>query len=133
MLSASPALLYLLLHRTEQAEASIYKNTADFFSRISYTLYLVHLPLAVFLCACINTPWHHWDKSPHICDVRLLNVTLVAFSYAFYLLFEANTDRIRHALFYRRIPELNRSRAVQVQANLPDTSGECREADVSVG
>ena len=126
-------LLYLLLHRTERARASIYKSTADFFSRISYTLYLVHLPLAVFLCACINTPWHHWDKSPsHLAMFFLLNLVLVAFSHAFYRLFEANTDQIRRALFYRRTPELTLSRTVQVQAN-KRTPQAVPEADVSVG
>jgi peptidoglycan/LPS O-acetylase OafA/YrhL len=126
-------LLYLLLHGTERARAGLYKSTADFFSRISYTLYLVHLPLAVFLCACINTPWHHWDKSPwHLAMFFLLNLVLVAFSYAFYLVFEANTDQIRRALFYRRTPELNLSRAVLVQAN-KRTPPVVSETDVSVG
>ena len=126
-------LLYLLLHRTEPAQASIYKSVADFFSRISYTLYLVHLPLAVFLCACINTPWHHWDKSPlHLAMFLLLNLVLVAFSYAFYLLFEGNTDQIRRALFYSRTPELNLSRTVQVQAKnqIPPAVS---EGDISIG
>jgi peptidoglycan/LPS O-acetylase OafA/YrhL len=91
--------LYLLLHRSEQAPANVYKSVAGFFSNMSYTLYLVHLPLAVFLCACINTPWHRWDKSPyHVALFLLLNVTLVFFSHAFYLLFEANTERVRHML-----------------------------------
>lgn len=126
-------LLYLLLHRTEQARASIYKTTADFFSRISYTLYLIHLPLAVFLCACINTPWHHWDKSPpHLAMFLLLNLVLVAFSYVFYRLFEANTDQIRRALFYRRTPELKLSRTAQVQAT-NRTPPVVSEADVSIG
>jgi peptidoglycan/LPS O-acetylase OafA/YrhL len=110
-------LFYLLLHRTEVARASIYKSLADFFSRISYTLYLVHLPLAVFLCAWVDTPWHHWDRSPsHLAPFLLLNIVLVFFSYAFYLVFEANTDRIRRLLFSRRVPEFNPSRTVQVQA-----------------
>jgi peptidoglycan/LPS O-acetylase OafA/YrhL len=125
-------LLYLLLHRTEPARAGIYKSVADFFSRISYTLYLVHLPLAVFLCACFNTPWRHWDKSPsHLVLFLLLNVVLVSFSYAFYLVFEANTDRIRRILFYRRMPELNRPRLLQVQADL--TPPVVSEIDVSIG
>jgi peptidoglycan/LPS O-acetylase OafA/YrhL len=120
-------LFYLLLHRTEVARASIYKDVADFGSRISYTLYLVHLPLAVFLCACVNRPWHHWDKSPsHLALFLLFNVVLVAFSYAFYLAFEANTDRIRRFLFYRRLPELKLPRLVEAQAGnrTPPAGGE---------
>jgi peptidoglycan/LPS O-acetylase OafA/YrhL len=110
-------LFYLLLHRTEAARASIYKSVADFVSRISYTLYLVHLPLAVFLCACINTPWHHWDKAPsHLALFFLLNGALVVFSYGFYLVFEANTDRVRRMLFSRHVSGFNPPRIVPVQA-----------------
>ena len=98
--------LYLLLHRTELAHPTIYKGIADFVSRISYTLYLVHLPLAIFLCACINTPWRYWDKTPsHVAAFFLLNLVLVLFSYVFYRAFEANTDRIRAVLFHRHISE----------------------------
>jgi peptidoglycan/LPS O-acetylase OafA/YrhL len=122
--------LYMVLHRTEPARASIYKSVADFFSRISYTLYLVHLPLAVFLCACINTPWHQWGKEPsQLAMFLLLNVVLVFFSYTFYLLFEANTDRIRRVLFYGRIPELHLPR-VQTERRTPPV---VPERDVSIG
>jgi peptidoglycan/LPS O-acetylase OafA/YrhL len=127
------ALFYLLLHRTEQARASVYKSVADFFSRISYTLYLVHLPLAIFLCACINTPWRHWDKSPsHLALFLLLNAVLVSFSYAFYLAFEANTDRIRRIISHRRVPELNVPRLVQVQTENRTPPG-VSEIDASIG
>jgi hypothetical protein len=62
----------------------------------------------------------------------LLNLVLVAFSYAFYLLFEGNTDQIRRALFYSRTPELNLSRTVQVQAKnqIPPAVS---EGDISIG
>jgi peptidoglycan/LPS O-acetylase OafA/YrhL len=94
------ALLYVVLHRTEPAAASVYKSVAGFFSRISYSLYLVHLPLAVLLCACMNTPWQPWDKSPlHLAAFLLLNIVLVALAYLFYLAFEANTDVIRRVIF----------------------------------
>jgi peptidoglycan/LPS O-acetylase OafA/YrhL len=126
-------LLYLVLHRTEQARASIYKSVADFFSRVSYTLYLVHLPLAVFLCACINTPWHHWDKTPsHLALFLLMNVSVVAFSYTFYLAFEANTDRVRRALFHRGAPEPGPRQLAQAQSeNL--IAQAVSEVDVAVG
>ena len=93
-------LMYLLLHQTETAGRGLYKATASFFSRISYTLYLFHLPLAVFLCALINNPWQKWPKTPlHVAEYLLLNAVLVAFAYLFYLLFESRTDGIRRALF----------------------------------
>jgi peptidoglycan/LPS O-acetylase OafA/YrhL len=93
-------LMYLLLHQTETAGQGLYKTTASFFSRISYTLYLFHLPLAVFLCASINNPWQKWPKTPvHVAEYLLLNIVVVAFAYIFYLLFESRTDGIRRALF----------------------------------
>jgi peptidoglycan/LPS O-acetylase OafA/YrhL len=92
--------LYFVLHRTEKARGGLYPSIASFFARISYTLYLVHLPLAVLLCACLNNPWHRWAKSPrNVVIYLILNASLVLISYLFYLAFEANTDKLRHALF----------------------------------
>ena len=96
------ALLYLILHQTERAKPGLYRRISGFFSRISYTLYLVHLPLAVLLCACINNPWHLWPKSSENLAVFLLfNAVLVIISHLVYLAFEANTDKVRQALFPR--------------------------------
>ena len=93
-------LLYVVLHSTGPAKEGVYTTVAGFFSRMSYSLYLVHLPVAVILCACFNSPWQPWDKSPlHLAAFLLLNVVLVAFAYLFYRIFEANTGVIRHAIF----------------------------------
>jgi peptidoglycan/LPS O-acetylase OafA/YrhL len=93
-------LLYVVLHSTGPAKAGIYKAVAGLVSRMSYSLYLVHLPLAVLLCACIDSPWQPWEKSlPHLTVFLLLNAVLVAFAYLFYRAFEANTDIIRQAIF----------------------------------
>ena len=98
--------LYLLLHQTEAARNGVYRSISGFFSRISYTAYLVHMPVAVFLCAYLNDPWHRWDKTPRNLTIFLgLNVGLVLFSYLFYLAFEANTDRVRQMLFQRSVRE----------------------------
>jgi len=98
------AALYFALHQTEKARRGLYQRLAEFLSRISYTLYLVHLPLAVFLCACLDSPWQRWAKSPaNLAIYVLLNVVLVLLAYLFYLMFEANTDKVRRILF-RRTP-----------------------------
>jgi peptidoglycan/LPS O-acetylase OafA/YrhL len=96
------ATLYVILHQTQAARNNLYRLTAGFFSRISYTLYLVHLPVAVLVCAWVNTPWQHWSKTPgHVATFFLINLGLIFVSYIFYLLFEANTDKVRSALFHR--------------------------------
>jgi peptidoglycan/LPS O-acetylase OafA/YrhL len=93
-------LLYVVLHSNGPARAGVYKTVAGLFSRMSYSLYLVHLPIAVLLCAFMNSPWQPWDKSLlHLAAFLLLNVVLVGFAYLFYRAFEANTDTIRHAIF----------------------------------
>ena len=123
--------LYVILHRTEPASGGLYKSLAGFFSRMSYTLYLVHLPLAVFLCAYINNPWHPWSKSRlHLAQFFLLNLALIFFSYGFYLLFEANTDRIRMFLFFQQKPA---SREPYTMAAKPNNlmPGEVSEASSS--
>lgn len=110
--------IYVFLHRTEKAHNGVYRSTAGFLSRISYTLYLVHLPLAVLLCACINNPWHRWEKSPKNVAIYLaINAGIVLFSYFFYLAFEANTGKVRSALFRRSMKE-NRLPKSQSNINL---------------
>jgi peptidoglycan/LPS O-acetylase OafA/YrhL len=94
--------IYICLHQTKRAGNGIYRSIAGFLSRISYTLYLVHLPIAVFICAWINNPWHRWDKSPKNVAIYLgMNTGIVLFSYFFYLAFESNTDKVRDALSRR--------------------------------
>jgi peptidoglycan/LPS O-acetylase OafA/YrhL len=90
------ALLYTLKHKTELARPNAYSRSAGLLSRISYTLYLFHLPLAVFLCACLNHPWHVYPTTlTNIVGLAAFTAVLIAFSYLFYLLFEARTDAVR--------------------------------------
>jgi peptidoglycan/LPS O-acetylase OafA/YrhL len=92
-------LLYLMLHRTKPAADSIYRRCASFLSRTSYTSYLVHMPLAVFICALINNPWHREGKSlNNLAVFGATNLALIAFAYLFYLAFEANTDLVRQRI-----------------------------------
>lgn len=84
---------------------AIYQRVAGFFSDISYTLYLVHLPLAIFICACIDRPWHYYSLSfSNAIMFLFINAGIIVAAYIFYGLFEGNTDRIRR-LFDNRVPE----------------------------
>jgi peptidoglycan/LPS O-acetylase OafA/YrhL len=99
MAIGSGCLIYLVKHLKQQRRSDWYSVVSGFFSRISYTMYLVHLPLAVFLCAMLNRPWHIWAKTgANLAIWFATNVTLILISYGFYLLFEANTDAVRKAI-----------------------------------
>jgi peptidoglycan/LPS O-acetylase OafA/YrhL len=90
-------LLYLMLHQTQDARNGIYSLVSTFTSKTSYTLYLVHVPILIFLCACINNPWHIWPRTPAHVAIMLSACRLtVALAFGFYLLFEANTDHLRN-------------------------------------
>lgn len=92
----SACLIYLVKHMGQKRRPDWYSVVSGFFSRISYTLYLVHLPLAVFACGWLNRPWHVWAKTGLNLSVWFaVNVVVVGLAYLFYRLFEANTDSIR--------------------------------------
>jgi peptidoglycan/LPS O-acetylase OafA/YrhL len=92
-------LLYFMLHQKQNAKNSVYSRASVFTSRISYTLYLVHLPILIFLCACINNPWHVWPSTLMNLAITLAICGLtIGLAFAFYLLFEANTDELRNLI-----------------------------------
>jgi peptidoglycan/LPS O-acetylase OafA/YrhL len=100
----SGCLIYLVKHLTRtmhpgRRHLGWYAALSGFFSRISYTLYLVHLPLAVFVCGLLNRPWHIWAKTgPNLALWFAMNVAVVGVAYLFYRLFEANTDPVRKSV-----------------------------------
>jgi peptidoglycan/LPS O-acetylase OafA/YrhL len=78
---------------------AVYRRVAGFFSDISYTLYLIHLPLAIFICALVDRPWHYYALSVMTLSMFLLvNAAIVVAAFLFYKLFEGNTDWVRRAL-----------------------------------
>jgi peptidoglycan/LPS O-acetylase OafA/YrhL len=92
----SSALLYALtLHKRPSGDGA-YRHVAAFFSKISYSLYLFHLPLAVFLCGLLDTPWRPWVKTPRNLAVwAASDLLIVIFTYGLWLLFESRTDLVR--------------------------------------
>lgn len=95
-------LLYFLLNRRRIAKRGMYQRVATVLSDISYPLYLVHLPILVFLCAAINRPWHQWNKSPtHFGIMFALDAATIAAAYLFHLCFQKHTDTVRLALLGR--------------------------------
>ena len=92
----SALLIYLILHQTCKAKPGVYRFMSTHASTMSYTLYLSHLPILIFICAAINNPWMIWK--PTITNI-LISVFVfslnLALAYLLYRLFESNTDRYR--------------------------------------
>jgi peptidoglycan/LPS O-acetylase OafA/YrhL len=96
---AFSVILFCAVRQTGKCRNVLYRRVSGFFSDISYTLYLVHLPLAIFICALLDRPWHFY--SPSVMNIGiflLINIAIVVSAYGFYKLFEGNTDRIRRML-----------------------------------
>jgi peptidoglycan/LPS O-acetylase OafA/YrhL len=66
---------------------------------MSYTLYLTHMPILIFICGFLMPVWHPWRNS-----VRSLaavgGIILFTFlvSLAVYYVFERNTDLVRRLI-----------------------------------
>jgi peptidoglycan/LPS O-acetylase OafA/YrhL len=97
---ATSLLIYLLVQQTLVSNRTVYRKVAGFFSHISYSLYLFHLPLAMFLAGILNTPWHPWPRSPrYLLEFLVADTGIVACVYGLWWLFERNTDLIRYYIF----------------------------------
>jgi peptidoglycan/LPS O-acetylase OafA/YrhL len=87
--------LYALLHDRAPSRQGSYARVASVFADCSYTLYVVHIPLLVFLRALLisNKPW---NADPFHLGVAGI-ISVIAFGYTFLLsrLTEARTDSIR--------------------------------------
>jgi len=97
-------LLYLLLHQRQKAKNGLYSFVAAATAKMSYTLYLVHVPILIFLCACVNNPWRIWPATlPNIAVITSVGGITIAFAFVFYLLFEANTDLVRNYITQKMV------------------------------
>jgi peptidoglycan/LPS O-acetylase OafA/YrhL len=95
-------LLYCLVHRTENAKPGPYRTTAQFVAKMSYTLYLLNLPLLFFVNAILVRHWHHWPANPvHLLAIAGVAASIFSFAYVFHLCFEAHTDQVRRWLSER--------------------------------
>jgi peptidoglycan/LPS O-acetylase OafA/YrhL len=90
-------LVWVLLRCTSGPLSQLYTRIAQRAARSSYTLYLVHVPLLIFLTAAFHLP--RVEPRMHLLLLPLI-VLLVILSYAqaVYLLFERNTDTLRRWL-----------------------------------
>lgn len=89
-------LLYAILHARQPIKSLAYQRLATGFSKFSYSLYLVHLPMLILLTAIFNRPWHAWPKNTaHLLESGALVIATYIYAFCFSLVFERNTDRLR--------------------------------------
>jgi peptidoglycan/LPS O-acetylase OafA/YrhL len=92
---AFAGLLYLLLHDQSTSKLGVYKSIAGKLAAFSYTLYVVHLPLLVFIRA-LAVPDAPWTPSvSHVLLAGLISVLAVFYAAIVYRFTEAKTDRVR--------------------------------------
>lgn len=89
-------LLYSLLHRTRPNNDGLYSAVAELLAKMSYSLYLVHLPLIFFANALLMRHWNRWPYSPiSLLMVSGVALTIFLLAYVFHLSFEARTPQVR--------------------------------------
>lgn len=99
ILGVSTALLIISVRDRSLGAAG---RVAGFLSKISYTLYLVHLPLIIFISATLLFGKTFRGNLTGMLFFAGLSAFVIGVSYLFYYLFERNTDRVR-AIFRQLI------------------------------
>ncbi len=95
--------LFFAVQQKQAASKNAYTAIAGYMSKISYSLYLFHLPMAIFLCSLVNDPWQPWSKTPqHTLTLLSLDAVVLVIVTLLWRIFEANTDQVRLALFGRK-------------------------------
>jgi peptidoglycan/LPS O-acetylase OafA/YrhL len=92
---AVTAMIWVVLHCATAPLPAFYVHLARRAAHSSYTLYLVHLPMVIFLKATLHLPraypgWHVLLVAAGVLAAIVLYAQLV------YEAFEKNTDRVRH-------------------------------------
>jgi peptidoglycan/LPS O-acetylase OafA/YrhL len=85
-------LMYFSLH-DQLAVGNGYRRTAKFSANVSYTLYLTHMPLLVFIAAWRGKRWYPSEEHLFL-GVGILVLSL-AYAIAIWMLFERHTDSLR--------------------------------------
>lgn len=89
------ALIYAILVGARTPMPRIYNATAHFVSRSSYTLYLTHVPMLLFLGGWIAQP--RWNPTPvHLAQGLGIFVVLMLYAQVVWFCFESRTDAIRN-------------------------------------
>ncbi|MFZ1085675.1 MAG: acyltransferase family protein [Terracidiphilus sp.] len=91
--------LWTVLHAQDVTVPKLYRVSAQTLSGMSYTLYLAHAPMLIFISALLVPVWGFWPFSlTSLLKLTLIDLTVFAASYLIYYCFERNTPRIRNWL-----------------------------------
>jgi len=98
--------LYAIKFNIAKEIGVFYEKISSYLSNISYTLYVSHLPVMVFMTNIYNSPWERHPLSfLYFSEFISVIVVSIAWATVLYRLFEARTDTVRRfaqrALFGR--------------------------------
>jgi len=99
-------LLWVILHCATAPVLPVYRRAAHRFAHSSYTLYLVHLPMLIFLKAVLHVPRTTPSGHAFLVGAGIMTAILL-YAQLVYEFFEKKTDRVRNwirPIFAKRQP-----------------------------
>jgi peptidoglycan/LPS O-acetylase OafA/YrhL len=90
--------VFILLLSYKKMDNYTLKNSTNYLSNISYTLYLTHIPLALFMCSAISENRQDWNAQNLLIYTILFLIILLYATLCWYL-FERNTGLVKKYVF----------------------------------
>lgn len=92
------ALLYGIVHSEQLDPSEWYRKISRSSAGFSYTLYLVHFPLLMFMCALLN-PARSWQPDfEHVLAACAIASVVMAYAYFVGQFTEARTEQVRNLI-----------------------------------
>jgi peptidoglycan/LPS O-acetylase OafA/YrhL len=89
-------LVYVVACQDRLGDTGLYGRVSAFLARLSYTLYLTHLPFMIFGFAAISGAWLPQGVSPgSLATCAGLVLAALVWAWGLYRLFESRTDAVR--------------------------------------
>ena len=93
--TASALLIYSLSQTRAQGISTLYASISRRFAGMSYTLYLVHMPLLVFICASIGRPTRWQPDAWHLLAGAAIGGAALVYAWIISSFTEARTYRVK--------------------------------------
>ncbi len=96
---AAALLVYTVKCQDRAGDTGLYGRVSGFIARLSYTLYLTHLPFLIFVFTAVSGPWAlHPVSAGGLAKMLGLVAAALVWAWALYRLFERRTDAAREAV-----------------------------------